>query len=437
MEVAAHRACRSLRADVRAPAQQARSEPYSEVQLRSFIDKNRFLLVFAALSSVMGISVGVAKVTTTLYALDLKADEALLGLIAGSQSVGVLLMSIPIGLLVDHLGPSRLFVLGSLVAGALYMALPAVASPVFLLVLTTAISFFMPMRFVSLSTVFMQQLETVGEGKAGWYRATHMIGMFLLGPMLAAGLTRALGFPGTYRLIGLSFLITVLMSPLVFGPYAARSAPARALRLSGLRSDLALLAQDVELRGVCLIEFAAQSVNSFFMFFIIPIGISVAHLTAAEASGLLAWQGVTYIAALFALGGLVGRMGHERVYLASFVLVPSALLLLGLSRDLAPLRAGGLILGLGLGLVQIANLTRIARIGARVGRGKVAGLHALVGPSGGLFGSTVGGLVGGTLGLQSMFLLLSVLFGVLLAVARRTSGAAAVPSASTEPAAAE
>lgn len=392
--------------------------------------------MFAALSSVMGISVGVAKVTTTLYALELRANEALLGLISGSQSIGVLLMSIPIGLLVDHLGPSRLFVLGSLVAGALYMVLPTVPSPVFLLACTAAISFFMPMRFVSLSTVFMQQLETVGEGKAGWYRGTHMIGMFLLGPMLAASLTTALGFPGTYRLIGLSFLITVVMSPIVLGRYAAQSAPPRALRLSGVRSDLALLAQDVELRGVCLIEFAAQSVNAFFMFFIIPIGVTVAHLTAAEASGLLAWQGVTFIFALFSLGGLVGRVGHERVYLASLVLVPSALLILGLSRELPLLRAGSLLLGLGLGLLQIANLTRIARIGARVGRGKVAGLHALVGPSGGLFGSTVGGLVGKSLGLQSMFLLLSVLFGLLLAVARRASTAAAQP-ASTEPAAAE
>ncbi|WP_438035353.1 MFS transporter [Sorangium sp. So ce426] len=180
--------------------------------------------MFAALSSVMGLSVGVAKVSTTLYAMELGANEALLGLISGSQSVGVLLMSIPIGLLVDHLGPSRLFVLGSLVAGSLYMALPAVPSPVFLLAFTTAISFFMPMRFVSLSTVFMQQLETVGEGKAGWYRGTHRVGMFLLGPMLAASLTKALGFSGTYRLIGLSFLITVLMSPIVFGPYTARPA---------------------------------------------------------------------------------------------------------------------------------------------------------------------------------------------------------------------
>lgn len=394
--------------------------------------------MFAALSSVMGLSVGVAKVSTTLYALELGADEALLGLISGSQSIGVLLMSIPIGLLVDHLGPSRLFVLGSLVAGSLYMALPAVPSPVFLLACTTAISFFMPMRFVSLSTVFMHQLETVGEGKAGWYRATHMVGMFLLGPMIAAGLTKALGFSGTYRLIGLSFLITVLMSPIVFGRYTARSAHPRSLRLSGVRSDLALLAQDVELRSVCLIEFAAQSINSFFMFFIIPIGVTVAHLTAAEASGLLAWQGVTFIFALFALGGLVGRVGHERVYLASFVLVPSALLLLGLSRDLMPLRAGGLLLGLGLGVLQIANLTRIARIGARAGRGKVAGLQALVGPSGGLFGSAVGGLVGRSLGLQSMFLLLSVFFGVLLVVARRTSLAAAAASPTpAEPAAAE
>ncbi|AUX40393.1 MFS transporter [Sorangium cellulosum] len=390
--------------------------------------------MFAALSSVMGLSVGVAKVTTTLYALDLGADEAMLGLISGSQSVGVLMMSIPIGLLVERFGPSRLFVLGSLVAGAVYAALPSVPSPVFLLACTTAISFFMPMRFVSLSTVFMQQLETVGEGKAGWYRGTHMAGMFLIGPVLAASLTRSLGFPGTYRLIALTFLLTVALSPLVLGRYATRAAPARSLRLANVRSELALLAHDVELRSVCVIEFAAQSVNSFFMFFIIPIGMLVAGVTAADASGLLAWQGITFIFALFTMGDLVSRVGHERVYLGSFALTAGALLVLGLSRDLWPLRAGGLLLGLGLGLLQIANLTRIARIGARVGRGKVAGLHALVGPSGGLFGSTVGGLVGRSFGLQTMFLFLSALFGLLLVMARRVPS---VVASVREPAPAE
>src|SRR5262245_35669227 len=105
--------------------------------MRELIERNRFLLAFATLSTVMGASVGVAKVTTSLYAVQLGAQEALLGLIASSQSVGVLIMSLPLGFLVERHGPARVFVLGTLIAGALYVVLPSSATPGFLLLCTT------------------------------------------------------------------------------------------------------------------------------------------------------------------------------------------------------------------------------------------------------------------------------------------------------------
>ena len=76
-------------------------------------EAQRFLLAFTALAVLAGLSVGVAKVTTSLYALDLGATPAQLGLIAGAQSIGVLLMGLPMGLLVDRVGPLRLFAVGS------------------------------------------------------------------------------------------------------------------------------------------------------------------------------------------------------------------------------------------------------------------------------------------------------------------------------------
>lgn len=89
---------------------------------RTFVRANRFLLVFAALSSLMGVSVGMALITTSLYAVQLGSSEQMLGLIAGAQSLGVLVMSLPIGLLVDRFGPARLFVFGTLFAGLTYAA---------------------------------------------------------------------------------------------------------------------------------------------------------------------------------------------------------------------------------------------------------------------------------------------------------------------------
>jgi MFS family permease len=117
--------------------------------MRSFVREQRFLLVFAALSSSMGVSVGMALVAISLYSVQLGSSERMLGLIAGSQSVGVAVMSLPLGFLLDRSGPAGMFVTGTLVAGTIYALIPAVPAPSYLLLCTFLISFFMPMRFVS------------------------------------------------------------------------------------------------------------------------------------------------------------------------------------------------------------------------------------------------------------------------------------------------
>ena len=71
--------------------------------------------------------------------------------------------------------------------------MPLGTSAAALLGCTALISFAMPLRFVSLNTVFFEQLSSLGESKAGWYRGTHMLGMFLIGPLLGAALVSAVG----------------------------------------------------------------------------------------------------------------------------------------------------------------------------------------------------------------------------------------------------
>jgi MFS family permease len=345
----------------------------------------------------------------------LGAHEGLLGLIASSQSVGVLIMSLPLGLLVERHGPAPVFVVGTLVAGALYGVLPLVAAPGFLLVCTTALGFFMPFRFVSLNTVFLERLLSLGEAKAGWYRGTHMAGMFLIGPMLAAALISRWSFDGTYRWIALSFGVTVLLSPIVFGQHQGVRSEAR-FGWADLAARLSLVLRDVELRRVCVVEFIAQAINQFYAFFIVVIAVTSLGFGETDAASLVAVQGSSYVFALIALGGVVTRAGSLRVYLTSCSLLAIALVALGTGHTLPLLAFGAVLLGLGLGLLQIVNLTRFARIGARIGRGQIAGMNALVGPAGGFVGSLVGGAVGRSLGLQTVFLLFVPL---VLALARQ------------------
>ena len=386
-----------------------------------FFDRHRFLICFAVLSSLMGTSVGMAQVATSLYAVELGSSQTMLGLIAGAQSLGVLLVSLPVGVLVDRLGPRRPFVAGTLLAGGTYALLPSSATPGFLLAATAAISFFMPLRFVSLNTVFLQQLASLGQAKAGWYRGTHMLGMFLLGPSLGAHAVAQLGFAWTYRLIAAAFLATVFVSPIVLSRYAAAPEAARGRSGPGtLREQLRLVFDDAELRRVSAIESATQAAGSFFTFFIVVLAVSSVHLSAAQASSFVAAKGLSFIFALFALGSSIQRWGPERSYALGFAAISAALLLLGSAGGPGWLWLGSLALGLGLGVVQLSTLTRYAELGRQAGYGRVSGLSALVGPSGGLFGSLFGGVLGNQVGLPCTFLVAGAGFGIgLLGLLRR------------------
>ena len=385
--------------------------------MRQLLERNRFLIAFATLSSIMGSSVGVAKVTTSLYAVQLGADASLLGMIASSQSIGVLVMSLPLGFMVDRHGPAKLFVIGTAVAGTLYLLLPLVPAAWFLLACTTAIGFFMPFRFVSLNTVFLEQLVQLGDTKAGWYRGTHMAGMFLLGPMIAASMIKELSFQGTYWCIAATFALTVLLCPIVFSQHHAHVPSEQRFAWAELGRRLTLLARDPELRRAGAIEFCAQAINGYYSFFIVVIGVTLLGLSDASAASLVVVQGCSYVFCLIALGGFTGRLGARRVSALSCSVLAVALLTLALTQQLWLVRGAALLLGLGLGLLQIVNVTRFARIGARIGRGKTAGVNALVGPAGGFVGSLLGGSVGKLIGLQKVFLLF---LPVLLVLAWRS-----------------
>jgi MFS family permease len=379
------------------------------------------LLNFLFLNTLAGLSVGVAKVILSLYAIELNADAVQLGLIAGAQSVGILLMSLPAGVLVDQYGPLRLFSIGTLMCGALYFAMPLVDSALLLCAVMLAISCFMPLRIVSLSAMFMQQIGRVGVGMAGWFRATHMAGMFLLGPLVAATMLGALGFAGSYAVIGATFFLLVALAPRVLRHYQRDSRHARRLSLLELKAQVALLGSDRLLRATCLREFCIQAASQFYGFFIVVIAIQGFHFGAADAAGLISAQGSSYILALLGMGSLAARVDEQLFLRCGCVVIICALLVLGSAPAGWALWSGALGLGLGLGMLQIVNIASFAEVGARQGQGRIAGLTTFIGPAGGLTGSALGGVLGHFLGLQAVFFVLVPVFAAFV-LGRRVWG---------------
>lgn len=376
--------------------------------------RNRFLVVFALLASLMGTSVGVAKIAASLYAIELGAGAGQLGLIAGGQLIGTLVMSIPVGFLVEHYGPARLFVLGSALAGLTYALVPAVSSVGFLLGCITAISFFMPLRFVSLNAVFFEQVRHLGEGKAGWYRGTHMSGMFLIGPAVTVVLIATLGYAGTWWALAASFALTIALSPIVFGRYGTLP-PTGRQRPGGreMLRDLRLLWRDDELRQTCIADFWASAATLYQSTFILAIALQTLRLDAAHASGYVTATGLAYILTLFFAGHPIRRIGLRAGYLAGFALVIGAMLLQGTAHSAAGLWPGVVLHGLGMGVLQTVTLVRVARAGARLGQGRVSGVNLLAMPIGAVAGGTLGGLLGGVIGLQSVFFVFVPVFAGL------------------------
>lgn len=394
------------------------------IALNGWLGANRFLVVFALLASLMGTSVGVAKITTALYAIALGANAEQLGLLVAGQVAGTLVMSIPIGFLVDHYGPRRLFVLGSVLAGLTYALIPVVETPAFLLGCTTAIGFFMPLRFVSLNTIFFEQIRRMGAGKAGWYRATHLAGQFLIGPGIAVALIHALGYAGTWWVLAASFALTIAVSPMVLSSYARPAAAGVVLpSLGRVGRDLLALLRDRGLREICLIDIAIESVFTYQTTFVVAIALRVFQVGEAGASAFVTGTGLSFIATLLLTGGLTARLGARTSYRIGFSLTAAGLVLLGSAAGPGWMWPGIVVLGIGLGLVQTVTLSRAAEIGGRLGQGKVSGLILMTFPIGGILGGLAGGWAGERLGLQAVYVLFVPVFLALLAAQwRRADG---------------
>lgn len=140
-----------------------------------------------------------AQITTSLYAVKLGASGTMLALIAGAQSIGVLVMSLPVGVLVDRFGPRRPFLVGTTLLAAAGAARQSQDG----LVPRDAHARQVPAR-----------------ASAG--RAHRLF----------------IRFRRQLRLIALSFFVTLFLSSLVFGSYSARAATARELSLKTLRHEL-------------------------------------------------------------------------------------------------------------------------------------------------------------------------------------------------------
>ncbi|TLU81847.1 MAG: MFS transporter [Chlorobium sp.] len=368
------------------------------------ISQNKLLVQFMFLSVLGGMGMGIAQIAITLYAVQLGATSSQIGLIGGAQGIGLLLTVLPIGFLVDHVGPRKVFIFGAVATALLYLLFPFANSSQTLCYFVAIVGFFSAFRFIPMSSVFLEFVKTIGSDKAGWQRGSHSFGMVFLGPLSGAFMSKYWGFNATFYAVSVSVLLLIVGALAIFPNAKASGASTLVERWRHVKE----LFHDHNILEASSAEALALATFSCFNAFIIVLAIRVFHISAQVASLFVSLEGLVFIATLFTLWRLLDRLGERRFYLTSIAFVVTGLIFLSSLWHPLFLVIGTVFVGIGLGMFNLVNVTRIAY--ANVDKGRTAGMFAMFTIAGSIIGPVVGGFAGELFGARSVFLIFIPLY---------------------------
>jgi MFS family permease len=362
------------------------------------ISDRRFMTQFLLLSVVSGITIGLGKVVTTMFAIDLGATPLQVGVIGAAESIGMVLVTVPAGFIIARYGARGIYFAASLGPMLINLAMPLATGWAALAGGRWLIGLCIPFRIIAMNSSFLERLRGNGETRGGWYRGSQQAGMAILGPAAAGLLIVHAGVTPAFWIVAALFGVMALFS-LSFLP--ARD-PAAAESASFLTEVGALLG-DRAIAESCFVEFLSSATGALVSTFVLLLAAALPPLTKEDGITVLLVQGFSAVAFLFLSGTLVARLGRGAAYAVALSLAGAALLLVGLAHGLAGLAAGAVLLSAASAVVHLINVRMLASIPG--GKSKAAGLYNLASMTGSSAGALGGGLLTKLVPLQSVFLL--------------------------------
>ena len=264
--------------------------------------------------------------TLYLYAAELGASLAFIGLIASAASAARLFSRIPMGLLSDRFGRRPLIRLGTIgVVGSLLMLYLALAPPQVLVA-------------YAINTLAFMTIFTIGLTMASEIYSSHKVtgvSLFALSSSVAMFIA-----PGICSLLLLQFQIreTYLVASLIgLGGVlcsARTSAAPRSRTSMNIRRSLKNVLKDENVRFSAILEmFFSLGVNSIFIF--LPLYLSDAfQFTSAEISLLFAVYSLAMVSIRIPLPRILRRLDERSMIGLGFFEYAAALMALPFSSSL-------------------------------------------------------------------------------------------------------
>lgn len=370
--------------------------------MSDFFSKSKLIMGFVALNITSGTAGGILMMIVPLYAISLNASTAEIGLIKGISGLGLLLLVLPAGFLVDHYGSKKLYIVGGFLSGLITFTLPFVTMPLFLIVAMAIHGFVNSLKFTSLNAAFFKYLNTMGLEKAGWYKGSMSIGLTFIGPLLGAYLVQLISFKLTFIIVG---LITVIPTILILLT-SEKGQPSKAFDFKTIFKDqlieFKVILRNKIIKHTVLIESLSTACFSCFATFIVVLIVRNYHLPAKYASLLITLEGGAFVLTAFLAGSLLNKFKISTLYLGSFLLTIFGLLGVSFVDNIRLLWLSTIITGFGLGMVNLITYSQIGKINGE--KGKIAGLLASCTGLGATFGPIIGGIIGQKFGIQAIFL---------------------------------
>lgn len=373
-------------------------------------DGNELIFRFMLINIFSGIAVGMMNLIIPVYALSLNATSTEIGLIKGISGIGDLMVVLPAGFLVDYFGSKKMYAVSAIFGAVIIMLLSLAGTPRFLILLMVFYGVARTFRTTSLSAAFFKNMNTIGAKKAGWYKGSMSIGASFIGPLIGGIAAIGMGFASYFALTSV-FLLAPLM--VIFTRTNHKnSSPVKIKKSSFI--DASNHYKNLTANRMLVSATIIESLNTAFFItfstFITVLVIRDLGLSPGIAAMLLSLKGGATILLVFFGGALLSR-NNNGLYLFAFIIMILSLLLLGTGKDITQLGIASIVLGAGSGLITLINFTQVGNIDGE--KGKIAGVFSFGHGIGAIIGPIFGGIIGDAFGVQTIFLLFILPFGVL------------------------
>jgi MFS family permease len=317
-------------------------------------------------------SISSARVALSLYALDLGASPAKVGLVVATLYVFPLLISWPIGRYADRVGSRWLLLVGA-VCGIGAMSIPYFAREIAALYVSGTL---LGISFAIYNVLLQNVVGLLSEPheRARNFGNASLIGAVsaFSGPLLAGFSIDHAGHATAFLyLMVLSIAVGVLVS--VWGRRLPSGSRATGGASAGMRAALG----DPAMLRILATSSLVQLGQDLYQFYIPVYGHGIG-LSASAIGGVLANFAAASFVVRFLMPRLVAKLGEERVLGISFYLAAAAFFLIPFFGSAVALSVISFIFGLGMGCGQPITTMMIFSRSTEGRSGETLGLRQTV-----------------------------------------------------------